>query len=210
MENSKNILDIWYKRYFMLKRLGKNLEDLYGLSQEVKVFWERIKQKFMIKPDVKVYISESHAFSYDVALNTGCTIVYLFDAHADLGYGGLRSLNFELNCANWLGKLLKDGVIEEANIVYSPYTLEKPRDFEEINDVYDVRYIVWEGIPDGIEVAAIHICRSGAWTPPWYDAKFLEFIMDSGLSNLKFIGFTPRKWDTRNISLSQQINYMLA
>ncbi len=210
MENSKNILDVWYKRYFMLKKQGKNLEDLYGLSQEVKGFWEKIRQKFIIEPRVKVYISDSHALSYNVARDTGCTSVYLFDAHADLGYGGLRSLNFELNCANWLGKLLKDGIIEKANIVYSPYTLERFQDFKEINDAFNVEYIAWESIPAGVEVAAVHICRSGAWTPPWYDAKFLKFVRDSGLSNLEFVDFAPRKWDTRNVSLSQQIYYMLA
>ena len=36
--------------------------------------------------------------SYSVAKDNGCSNVYLFDAHADLGYGGLPSLNFELNC----------------------------------------------------------------------------------------------------------------
>ncbi|MDN5277226.1 MAG: hypothetical protein PWR01_1191 [Clostridiales bacterium] len=210
IENSKNVLDVWYKRYFVLKRQGKDLEDLYSLSPEVRDFWEKIRQKFIIKPRVKVYISDSHVLSYNIARDNRCTSVYLFDAHADLGYGGLHSLNFELNCANWLGKLLKDGVIQKANIVYSPYTLEKPHDFKEINGMYNVEYITRESIPTGIEVAAVHICRSGAWTPPWYDVKFLKFVRDSGLSNLEFIDFVPRKWDTRNISLSQQINYMLA
>jgi len=210
IENSRNVLDAWYKRYFMLKRQGKALEDLYSLSPEVGVFWEKIRQKFIIDPSVKVYISDSHILSYYVARDTRCVVVYLFDAHADLGYGGLRSLNFELNCANWLGKLLKDGVIQKASIVYSPYTFEKPSDFKEINGAYNVEYINWESIPHGMEVAAVHICRSGAWTPPWYDVKFLKFVRDSGLSNLEFIDFTPRKWDTRHVSLSQQINYMLA
>ncbi|MCM8901345.1 arginase [Caldicoprobacter algeriensis] len=210
IENSKNVLDVWYKRYFVLKRQGKDIKDLYSLFPEVRDFWEKIRQKFIIKPCVKVYISDSHVLSYNIARDTRCTSVYLFDAHADLGYGGLHSLNFELNCANWLGKLLKDGVIQKANIVYSPYTLEKPHDFKEINGMYNVEYITRESIPTGIEVAAVHICRSGAWTPPWYDAKFLKFVRDSGLSNLEFIDFFPRKWDTRNISLSQQINYMLA
>jgi len=210
MENSKNMLDIWYKRYFMLKRQGKDLEGLYSLSQEVGGFWEKIRKKFVIRPLAKVYISDSHALSYSIAKDNRCASVYLFDAHSDLGYGGLNSLNFELNCANWLGKLLKEEIIQKANIIYSPYTLERPQDFREINAKYDVEYMNWDSIPAGIEVSAVHICRSGAWTPPWYDAKFLKFVWDSGLSNLEFIDFAPRKWDTRNVSLSQRINYMLA
>ena len=53
-----------------------------------------------------------------------CTMVYLFDAHADLGYGGLSSLDFEVNCSNRL-QILKEKQIKEANIFYSPYTTEK-------------------------------------------------------------------------------------
>ena len=44
-----------------------------------------------------------------------------------LGYGGLASLHFELNCANWLGKLFKDNIVKRANIFYSPYTLENQK-----------------------------------------------------------------------------------
>jgi hypothetical protein len=44
----------------------------------------------------------------------------LFDSHADFGYGGLLSLDFEVNCSNWLGKLLKEKQIEQAHIIYSP------------------------------------------------------------------------------------------
>ncbi|MCG0276784.1 MAG: hypothetical protein L5655_11655 [Thermosediminibacteraceae bacterium] len=59
-----------------------------------------------------------------------CRAVYLFDAHADLGYGGLSSLNFEVDCSNWLGKLFKDELIEEATIVYMPVHFRKTRVFQ--------------------------------------------------------------------------------
>nr|WP_207754269.1 arginase [Caldicoprobacter guelmensis] len=210
IENSKSILDAWYKRYFIFRKQGKDLQRLYSLSPEIRDFWMKVKQKFAIEPKVKVYISDSHVISYKVAKESRCSEVYLFDAHADLGYGGLASLNFELNCANWLGKLLKEKIIQRANIIYSPYAFEKPHDFREINAIYDVKYLRWENIPTGIEVVAVHICRSGAWTPPWYDANFLNFIQDSGLSNIEFIDFKVRNWNTRDINLSQQIKYMLA
>jgi len=209
-ETPRNIVDSWYKRYFLLKMQGKDARNLYALSPEVKDFWAKISQKFIIGRDITAYISDSHSLSYHIAQNTGCSSVYLFDAHSDLGYGGLSSLNFELNCANWLGKLLKDGIVVKANIIYSPYTAEKPQDFEEINNAFSVEYLTWRGIPKGIVVAVIHICRSGAWTPPWYDHEFLKFIKNSGLHNMEFIDCIPRKWDIRNIDLSQQINYMLA
>lgn len=58
--------------------------------------------------------------SYKIAKENNCKVVYLFDSHADLGYGGLASLNFGVNCSNWLGKLLKEREIIEANIFTAP------------------------------------------------------------------------------------------
>ena len=137
-------------------------------------------------------------------------MVYLFDAHSDLGYGGLMSLNFEVNCSNWLGKLLKDKYIKEAYIFYSPYTVEKPEYFKQINSMYDVKYWdfdVLDNLDKCIVVSAIHICRSGAWTPPWLDNKFIQFVDALGLP-YEIVNCPERKWDTVNISLADQIYYL--
>jgi hypothetical protein len=209
LENNKNVVSLWYKRFYQFKMQGRNLEEAFQLSNEVGNFWDRIRKKFKFSNDIKVYVSDSHALSYNIAKNKGCTSVYLFDAHADLGYGGLPSLNFELNCANWLGKLLQDRVVHEANIIYSPYSMERPEDFAEINKSFNVKYLVWDDIPDDIEISAIHICRSGAWTPPWFDEKFFKFVEETGVL-VKNIGCSPRKWDIENINLSDQIAYMMA
>ena len=174
-ENSRNLIDLWYKRYIQEKVRGKDIQKLFRLSPEMDIFWEKIKKRFRFLKDIKVYISDSHALSYNIAKENNCNIVYLFDFHSDLGYGGLLSLDFEVNCSNWLGKLLKDGIIKEANIIYSPYTTEKPEDFCSINRIYNVRYRDFNNLNKGINVSAIHICRSGAWTPPWLDKKFIQF-----------------------------------
>lgn len=172
-------------------------------------FWEKIKEHFKFAKDIKAYVSDSHSLSYNIAKEKDCKIVYLFDAHSDLGYGGLSSLNYEVNCSNWLGKLLKDKQIEEANIVYSPYTAEKPEYFRSINNAYNVRYLSFEDLYKDIEVSVIHICRSGAWTPPWLDDKFNQFI-DALEVPYEIVNCPIRKWDTKNISLSDRINYLLS
>jgi len=209
IENNRNLIDLWYKRYIQEKRWGRDIRKSFHLSSEVNSFWEKIKEHFKFAKDIKAYVSDSHSLSYNIAKEKDCKIVYLFDAHSDLGYGGLSSLNYEVNCSNWLGKLLKDKQIEEANIVYSPYTAEKPEYFRSINNAYNVRYLSFEDLYKDIEVSVIHICRSGAWTPPWLDEKFNQFI-DALEVPYEIVNCPIRKWDTKNISLSDRINYLLS
>ncbi|PKC52209.1 hypothetical protein RhiirA1_482040, partial [Rhizophagus irregularis] len=146
---------------------------------EVDSFWDRIKQIFIFNKNTKVYVSDSHVLSYDIAKKFQCTDIYLFDAHSDLGYGG--SLSLDVNCANWLGFLLKEQVVKSANIIYSPFTKEKPEFFKHYNRVFDIKYLEIQDLHNKVNTAVIHICRSGAWTPPWYDQNFVKFLNALGL-----------------------------
>ncbi|MFP3916493.1 arginase [Lysinibacillus telephonicus] len=208
VENKKTIIDAWYKRYIQAKAKGKNLQKSFQLSHEIEKFWDKIKQVFQISENTEVIVSDSHTLSYEIAKKYHCREVYLFDAHSDLGYGGLQSLEFEVNCANWLGKLLKQQDIEKAHIIYSPFTKEQPEYFKQINNIFNINYLQFENLPSGIKTSAIHICRSGAWSPPWFDNKFTEFIQKLGLP-YKVIDCPIRKWSTKNISFADQLNYML-
>lgn len=209
LENKKNVIDLWYKKYFYFQEKGININKYYDLSLEIKTFWQKIKSKFNISNDAKVFVSDSHKLSYNIAKTFKCDIVYLFDSHSDLGYGGIDSLDFEVNCANWLGKLFKDKYIKKAYIVYSKHTLEKPIFFESINKIYNIKYLSFENINTNIPITAIHVCRSGAWTPPWYDNKFFEFVNQLKIP-FKVIDCPKRKWNPQNISLSDKIFLMIS
>lgn len=209
VENKRTILDDWYKRYIQAKNKGVNLQRLYQLSEETKTFWRKIKKIFHFDDGIQVFVSDSHALSYDLVKKYQCNEVYLFDAHSDLGYGGLPSLKFDVNCANWLGKLLHEHVIDKANIVYSPYTLEEPSLFKEINRLYNVNYLKFNDIQREIKIRAIHICRSGAWSPPWFDETFIEFINSLGLPYVTK-DCPIRKWNPNNMSFSEQLTYLMA
>lgn len=209
IENKRTIVDLWYKRYIQEKEQGKDIQDYFYLFPEVECFWSKMKKIFQFDKNIKVYVSDSHAFSYKIAKENHCNKVYLFDAHADLGYGGISSLDFEVNCANWLGKLLKDKIIKEANIIYSPFTKEKISDFDAMNQKFPINYFTIEDMDQKIPLSFIHICRSGAWTPPWLDNKFRKFIQDLQLPYTK-INFPYRKWDVEHINFSDKIQYKLA
>ncbi|HEY8390522.1 MAG TPA: arginase, partial [Clostridia bacterium] len=201
--------DYWYKRYIQAKVQRKDIQKEIQLSFDLNLFWNRIKQHFKFEKNIKFYVSDSHALSYKIAKENDCQEVYLFDAHADLGYGGPTSLDFEVNCSNWLGKLLKDNKIKNAYIFYSPYTVEKPEYFETMNNIYNIKYYDFHDLNDkSIMVSAIHICRSGAWTPPWLDDKFFQFVNSLGLPyDIK--NCPKRKWDPDHISLSDEIIYLI-
>jgi len=208
IENDKSLVDLWYKRYIQEKQQGRDIQESFQLSPELGTFWGKIKRFFEFEKEIKVYVSDSHALSYNIAKENNCKIVYLFDSHADLGYGGLSSLNFEVNCSNWLGKLLKDELVKKAYIIYSPYTFEKPEYFKPINNMYNIRYSDFNDLDKSIKASIIHICRSGAWTPPWLDKEFNQLIDDFGVP-YEIVNCPERKWDPMNISFSDQINYML-
>ena len=208
-ENQKTIVDLWYKRYLKMNEDGKDIRKFFKLSPSVDTFWSSIFRSFLLKQGIPAYLSDSHALSYTIAELHECSTVYLFDAHSDLGYGGLSSLDFEVNCANWLGKLLKSGRVKEANILYSPFTAEKPEYFGAMNRTFNIRYLSFEDIRPIIKIDALHICRSGAWTPPWLDFRFNQFTDDSGLE-FQTINCPERKWDVKNMTFSNEIYYLLA
>lgn len=209
-ESKKGLVDLWYKRYLKAKAEGTDLQDMYKLSPAWRTFWQRLEGRFTMDEDTKMYVTDSHLWSYKIAKKHDCRTVCLFDSHADLGYGGLSSLDFEVNCSNWLGRLLKDEHSENAHIVYSPHTLEKPEHFQEINSMYTITYYTNLDDLDGpFNVSAIHVCRSGAWTPPWFDDKFVMFVEALG-KEYEVIDCPKRKWDTKSLSLSRQIAYLFA
>ncbi len=209
IENTSNIIHLWYKRYIQAKARGRDMQKWFSLSPEIDGFWQKIREHFIFATGLNAYISDSHALSYEIAKKYGCNAVYLFDAHADLGYGGMTSLEFHVHCANWLGKLLKEKWIEEANIIFSPYTAEKEEYFKPINNAFNIRYPKFHDLDTGIEVSAVHICRSGAWTPPWLDECFFRFADNSGLE-FEIKDCPVRKWDTANLNFSDQVQYLLA
>jgi hypothetical protein len=209
-ENKKSLIDFWYKRYLNARFRGIDIEQNFGLTPEVGTFWAKIKKRFYFEDNIKVYVSDSHALSYKAAKERECNAVYLFDSHSDLGYGGLSALDFEVNCSNWLGKLFKDKYINKAFIIYSPHTAEKPECFQPINRIYNIKYCKLADFNNKKPcVSTIHISRSGAWTPPWLDGKFNEFVKSLGIP-YELTDCPHRPWDPDHITLSDEINYLLA
>lgn len=209
VENRRNLSTLWYKRYIESGMRGENLEKIIDTGPVLENFWERLHRYFKIDQNTKIFVSDSHKLSYKIAKKYTCTEVYLFDAHADLGYGGLGSLDFELNCANWLGKLLQERIIRKATIIYSPYTREKEDFFTQINQKFNIEYCTIDHLPINNSKTIIHVCRSGAWTPPWLDRKFIAFVEKIGFP-FQVIDCPAREWNPEKLAFSAQVNCLLS
>lgn len=129
-----------------------------------KDFWGRI-----LKGEPIVFLAESHASITSLPFKKA--MITSLDAHHDCGYGQVR----ELDCGNWLA-FLKDRV-KKYHLVYPSW---RKVDAEgQPNRKPDT--ISWE-LPAPAEYDFIFVCRSGCWTPPWYDHVFRKWIKESGLS----------------------------
>ena len=203
IENERNRNFLWYQRYFNGKAKGEDIESsIKHNTQLINNFKKVLSIKFNIEKDAKLYVSDSHSLSYHLAKYYNCKNVYSFDAHTDLGYGGLKSLQFEVNCANWLGKILDDSITQTAYIILSPFSFENSNQFNEINNKFNIKYINTNNISNSPKISIIHIARSGVWTPPWLDYAFFELV-DSFNRPYMVINLKHRHWNPKNISLSE-------
>lgn len=207
-ENYRNCYLRWYREYLQSPRIM----FLYTLLPELKNFWNILGRHYHFNPSTLLFVSESHKYSYYLSQILDCQKVLNFDAHADLGYSGFAGVGAYTHCANWLGRLVNTARLNEAEIVYSPYTHEKAADFNDFLKrgvaIHFTRLEKLEEQPQNEVVAGIHVCRSGAWTPPWYDQQLYRLINTSGLRRRK--GFVkPRLWRPEQLTYAQKIDLLL-
>lgn len=208
-ETMQDIMIKWYREYLLGVENNNALEDDFDLGDIYDLFIAHIVPSLEKEEGCQLILSESHGEAYDDVIASGADHVYLLDAHSDLGYGGLAALEYEVNCANWLGKLLKEEKIKKATIIYSPYTKEHKEEFEEIIASYAIAFIsLDELLQKKLKWRQIHMCRSGPWTPPWYDHNFYELARAFNLPIIDHVG-GMRDWHPKTLSLAERINYSL-
>lgn len=156
---------------------------LINHNHKWKSFHKRLVKHFGLTGEEHVVVSESHLEAYNVCKmleEDGEDHIELvsFDAHTDLYIepDEVRKQK-EIQCGNWLAMAIRDFDLEpyivlpsHANVDLRKWsgkrsmgaTITKRHDFEKV-------------IPK-TKPAIIHICRSGAWTPPWADGAFWELV----------------------------------
>jgi len=178
--------DLWSIRLLSRPELITN----YTPSEEYKTFWKKLG-KFHLIPQV-AYVTDSHTFAYETFMMLGKLDVLInFDTHDDMTE--LRK-NVEnppeyITCENWLIELMRyRRDLEVIWIQPDYYRQYKNRDIA--NDVVprfhhyfakDFDKAVKQYGLKSQNVLFSHICRSGAWTPPWSDKDFEKFLRMSGI-----------------------------
>jgi hypothetical protein len=121
-----------------------------------------------------LFIADSHTEILLPSIQQGITEVVSFDAHHDAGYHS-RSLADAhkgiVDCGNWILHCRMAGV--SASVWYPPWkkwAIEEPPEIALSRGVDDGRS--WADVP----FDRVFLCRSGAWTPPWLDDKFVTLI----------------------------------
>lgn len=172
-------------------------------------------------------VSDSHAGAGPVFHEIGhreepAGLLVNFDAHHDLGYKGWEQSEIAIEaekcyCDMWLCAVLCWVPELKARVVYPPWQTTKDLEWE--------RKQIRENLPAAMhkrvradlflrdeavsriakpakgktfDVKAVYICRSSAWTPPWLDQAFIDFVED-GERALDLEAFNPFLREERDI-----------
>ena len=127
-----------------------------------KDFWRQVVKD----TSTPLYVAESHASI--LALPFREALITNLDAHHDCGYNS----NPKVECGNWA--VDKDR-IKEYHLCYPTWR----KDEGEGTPQREPDSIII-GLPELADYDLVFVCRSGCWTPPWYDTKFKSFLAQSG------------------------------
>ncbi|MBD3387415.1 MAG: hypothetical protein GF414_00540 [Candidatus Altiarchaeales archaeon] len=146
-------------------------------------FWSRV-----LKNKPRAYIADSHVEIWDLFEDQpgSSNVVVSYDAHHDCGYG-IKTPEDALkissvDCGSWglMGKVT--GRIRSLQLYYPAWRKKAPETLSEVHGIFDVPAQTKYALPAKPEAFdLVFICRSGAWTPPWYDEEFFKFVESSGL-----------------------------
>ncbi len=168
---------IWNNLGNAFLRRGLELPDTSG--HEVG-FWKQ----FRIKPKAPLFVTDSHALVGMPQVLIGVKEVWNFDAHHDLGYRAPYTPEAGFDCGNWLEAAVHDWGVK-AHVRYplwkkNAFLVDRPPEGHDVQFHY-----AGAKLP---VFSKVHVCRSSAWSPPWLDQKFLDFIAASGLRVRQVLG----------------------
>lgn len=127
-----------------------------------------------------ICVSESHAAIVEFVESVwpkrlGGIELWNFDAHHDSGYG-----QDKLECGNWVLSLVKKDTLREYTLVYPDWRKAEPEGGFNPNKFQrcHVRTMYASDFKKvaNNDIRLLFVCRSGAWTPPWEDGRWLSLL----------------------------------
>jgi hypothetical protein len=143
-------------------------------------------------------VSDSHAFAYPMPFEADRVV--LFDAHHDCWDSHNDG---KVYCHNWLRMWLEADEAREALWVYPKHLIDNWGKQDVPEDLRSrVEAVEWNGLIELGDIEAVHICRSGCWTPPWLDKGFIKFVKDGFGDDVH--SMQKGVWDSMNCRWTEQ------
>ena len=174
---------LWSLRFADAYAMGEDLEKTYTADARWETLWSDLGQFGFNLDNAEVIYGDSNLGAWFVFGQYDVSHIYSFDNHSDVCY--LSESGERVDCGNWLGQTLRVQEGVDATVVKPDRErLELEFGFTEpiaqswvktgrlqaftYDDLFDFKLKK--------DVAVIFICRSGSWTPPWDDAKFMTLV----------------------------------
>ena len=202
-------MSIWSERVREMHAKGIDVRremSLRHASPKPSVFWDKLRtQGFRLGSARRLVIADSHRHAHELfhpearrEKDLSRVGLVSFDAHHDLFYS-VKSLEDSVRrgrakCDDWMFMVLARHVGLRALLVYPPWQGDREWNASmgrlgtaRTKDLHDKIHemltpCVWPS-PKVQEAAGIidlaFICRSSAWSPPWHDHAFEDFVAEA-------------------------------
>jgi hypothetical protein len=153
---------IWNTRASAVHTDGTSVIDHMKPTGHLE-FWDKV----LTGPPIILCIAESHKDALEIMGQFRGVEVHNYDAHHDLGY----RKNPKYDCGSWAYHGLKRKVFSKYKLIYPEWRKHE----DEAKPAWTKKFEITKEItPDEYDI--VFICRSGCWTPAWYDHEWLKFV----------------------------------
>lgn len=168
--------------------------------------WRKFLDRFQFTDDVRAYVSESNMLAGSLSAPDGDPFesVWLFDAHHDSGYTHSTLRKFRdaetYSCEDWMLQHYMMG--SDLHVRFPRWKENWHRERPSAKEVVvDMKQDDDERLT-GLVFDTVHLCRSGAWVPPWEDAKFFQFMetLPGDVEELGGYDLKPRRFDMSDVT----------
>lgn len=166
---------IWAQKYMDTK--SKHCMLNIGLKESTEPFFKGLAD-LINRKEVPLYISDSHKYIYGLVkrhLIEGANVELVnVDEHHDC-FTFIDNTG-PVNCANW-GRLLCSEY-DRTRFKYQ-WVANEDSETQSIGGIDVAKELNFEygfELPDPSTFDIVHICRSGMWSPPHLDCKFISYI----------------------------------
>lgn len=167
---------VWAGAYARSKIITKKADDETNSLVNVELLkkpLQTIHNIIIAQGNIRYMVADSHSHAYDFIRENwdrSTTELYNIDSHHDT-----YDVGEEVNCGNWLRRLMEKGVVDTAYWVNQP-------DSELADNLTKV--IPFSELPKtGYDL--VYICRSSWWTPPHMDEAFIKYLARPLIENKK-------------------------